>query len=699
MYGCYDILVYRYTDCPKRYICFRQSLNLKILIPLLLLLFAVGATAESQNLPPSWTTFVEQWQEAQGDDGTDGVEEWTEIYESLAEWPVNLNDTLDDRLSSLPFVGQERGRLLKAYIEQNGPLMSVDELYVVNGFERELVDMLRSIVVAQPVVPPDTLTLRTILTHGRSNLLVGAGGNIEPARGYREGQYEGDPYRLYMRYQYRYRDRVHLSLSADKDAGEVLFGGSQPQGFDFYSGFLMMNNIGIVSRAIVGHYNLQFGQGLTLWSGFAPYGAVIGDDIRAARGICPASAFAEQGYMQGAAAAVQLPLSFSLSAFYSNVARDATIDQGLLRSISNSGYHRTATELSHKDALREQVFGTHLQYRRENLEIGATLCRTLLSDTLVPRPYVYNYNAFAGIDNTNLGIDFRYRHRNLSLYGEAALSSLGGWAAIAGVRLSLSSEQSIGLSARHYSADYHNLHSAPLAITSGPGNEQGLRLSYRTVLPLGIRALAETDAYRLPAIRYGIYAPSSGTRYRLLLSRQMNRHTLLALSYNHRHSERNSTLDDVAEYIVEPATRRYLTANLTYERGSLRLRTQASRCWYSSQWHGRQQGFLLYQDAQYSLTRLPLVLAMRLLLFDADSYDARLYAVEHDVAYQLSSPAFSGQGMRFYLVARYSPIASLTISAKYAITIYSDAETIGTGYEQTEGDHRQQWKLQLRWKF
>ena len=666
---------------------------------IILLTFIAFSSAMAQNIPTSWTAYIEQWQEAQEDDGTASMEEWAELYESLREWPINLNDTTNDRLSELPFIGPERCRLLKAYIEQSGQLMSVDELYVVNGFDRQTVDMLRDIVVVQQVAPPDTLNLRTIMRHGHSNLLTGAGGNIEPARGYREGKYEGDPYRLYMRYQYRYRDRVHFLLLSDKDAGEAFFSGSQRQGFDFYSGFLLVNDIGVVSRAIVGHYNLQFGQGLTLWSGFAPYGAAIGDDSRNARGICPASAFAEQGYMQGAAATIKLPLKMNLSAFYSNTARDATIKNGLLRSILNSGYHRTATEIGHKDALREQNYGVHLQYVADNFEVGATLYHTLLSDSLVPRPYVYNEYAFAGRENINGGVDFRYRHRNMLVYGEASFSPSGGHAAIAGVRLSLPMNQSIGLSARHYAVNYHNLHSAPLSITSGPNNEQGLRLNYRTTLPFGIKAVAEVDGYRLPAMRYGIYAPSTGMRYRLSLNRQMSRQILLTLTYSHRGAERNGSIDDAAEYVVESTTRRYLTADMTCDIGNLHLRTRAAQCWHNSEAKGFSRGFLLHQDVQYTFESMPLVFAMRMLLFDADSYDARLYAAEQDVAYQLSSPSFSGRGIRYYLVARYSPLPALTISAKYAVTIYPGEENIGSGYEQIEGDHRQQWKLQLRWNF
>lgn len=655
---------------------------------------------QAQQPPSKWVEQIEQWIESTGDEAPANYEELGEIYETLVETPINLNDTTSSRLTQLHLIDNYRWRILKAYIEMYGQLYSVDELYLVNLFDRELIEMMRPIVTAQPVEPPDTLSLRRLLALGRHKITLGAGSSFEQARGFSEGHYEGSPLKLYTRYDYRYRDRIRLSISAKKDPGEALFSGSQQRGFDFYSAFVELRNIGLVRQAIAGRYHLQWGQGLTLWTGFAPYGI---DDIsvgRQARGICNASAYTEYGYLQGVAATLSVFRNTELSLFYSNAARDATRNNdGQIVSLSNSGLHRTTTEIAKRNALREQLYGLHLQYDNGRLLLGATLCHTLLSDSLHPRQYVYNYHAFSSNQNLNAGIDFNYQYRRLSLFGEGTLSLNGAPAGIAGVSMRIGESDIVCLSARHYDVDHQNLHAAPMARTSGVSNEQAVNLSYQTVLPLSVKALVEADLYRSPSLRYGVYAPSSGAYLRLRLSQQLTQHCLIKINYLSHSKPHNASNIPTTTYLTEQTLRRQLSASIQYELGPLRLRTHLANCWYSSELSSSSNGFLIYEDLNYSAPSIPLQLSTRFALFDIDNYNARLFAAESDIAYQIATTSYYGQGFRFYLVARYVIASSIQITAKYAITTRVNASSIGSGYDQTPGDHRQQWKLQLDWKF
>jgi len=42
---------------------------------------------------------------------------------------------------------------------------------------------------------------------------------------------------------------------------------------------------------------------------------------------------------------------------------------------------------------------------------------------------------------------------------------------------------------------------------------------------------------------------------------------------------------------------------------------------------------------------------------------------------------------------------NLTFWVKYGITIYSDKETVSSGYTEIQGNQKSEIKLQLRWKF
>ncbi len=93
----------------------------------------------------------------------------------------------------------------------------------------------------------------------------------------------------------------------------------------------------------------------------------------------------------------------------------------------------------------------------------------------------------------------------------------------------------------------------------------------------------------------------------------------------------------------------------------------------------KEFGYLLYQDVTYQFRKLPISLNMRIANFDTDSYDTRIYAYERDVLYYFSVPAYSGEGIRYYLNIRYKLTEALTFWLKIAHTQLLYTETIGSG--------------------
>ena len=179
-----------------------------VAVMLLWLLWPLAGAAQ-ELMPSAWQYYIEQLSD-EGDDET--VEEMLELYEALHDSPVNLNDT-SDLLSAIPFVSDLQRERLRAYIMLSGALLSVEELYVINGFDSLTVELLRPIVKAEPLESSQRLTWKELLTRGRSNLVTGIGGTVEQARGYRDSIYEGDNLRLMWRYYFKYKDRVQLQLS------------------------------------------------------------------------------------------------------------------------------------------------------------------------------------------------------------------------------------------------------------------------------------------------------------------------------------------------------------------------------------------------------------------------------------------------------------------------------------------------------
>src|SRR5690606_2679514 len=84
-----------------------------------------------------------------------------------------------------------------------------------------------------------------------------------------KSRYLGNPDRYFIRYRYQLPKHFKISINMKKDAGEQFFYESQKHGFDFYSASLLFNELGRVKNLVLGDYSLQFGQGLSLWSGLS----------------------------------------------------------------------------------------------------------------------------------------------------------------------------------------------------------------------------------------------------------------------------------------------------------------------------------------------------------------------------------------------------------------------------------------------
>lgn len=696
------------------------------LFAILLLILLVPQLVRAQaGMPHVWQAYLEQLAE----DGEDEmVENLQEILEEYCDNPLNINDTVAS-LRELPFVDDFQRDCLRNYILMYGPLLSVNELQLVNGFDSMVVDLLKPLVVCRPIEECRPLTLKEMLRHGTSNLVMGVGGTVEEARGYRDSIYEGDNLRLMWRYYFKYQDRVKLQLSGDKDPGEAFFAGSQRQGFDFYGFNLMLNDIGLAAkklgkpylkRATVGQYHLQFGQGLTLWSGYGARSSVGAGICRYGQGVRASGAFSEYGYLQGVAATVSLSKSCDLTTFYSYVNRAATLPRNAdkdssidwVQSVYNSGYFRYETEIRKKHQLVEQLVGGQFDYHKSNFRVGVISALTWFDKEIIPLENKYNDNFFRGRWNGNAGLDFMYRAGRLLLFGEASacvnsardsLSYNISPAVIVGGEFLVNGNHRVSGQFRYYSPYYHSLHSNALGQGGVPQNELGAAVYYQGRLPWGIVANASADYFYFPHYKYLVYAPSNGKECRLILSKASKRIDGLAVNVRCRFKEKGKNVSPTTmvgdQYVLEQLYRHQIQGDIEYSHGSWKFASRIGYASFSGEKTEQKGGLLFYQDFQFNPQRVPISVAARVAWFDVDDYEARLYAVESDFIYQSNSVVYQNEGYRCYLVVKYEVNKYWNIGFKYGLTAYSDRDTFGSGYDQIEANHRQQWRIQLRLKW
>jgi len=86
-------------------------------------------------------------------------------------------------------------------------------------------------------------------------------------------------------------------------------------------------------------------------------------------------------------------------------------------------------------------------------------------------------------------------------------------------------------------------------------------------------------------------------------------------------------------------------------------------------------------------------------MFDTDSWDTRIYAYEHDLLYAFSIPALHQNGMRAYLLIKYSPLKYMDLWIRLAQTYYSHVQSIGTGLDEISGKTKTELKVQMQLRF
>ena len=85
--------------------------------------------------------------------------------------------------------------------------------------------------------------------------------------------------------------------------------------------------------------------------------------------------------------------------------------------------------------------------------------------------------------------------------------------------------------------------------------------------------------------------------------------------------------------------------------------------------------------------------------FNTDSYNARIYAYEHNVLYGYSFPAYYDRGMRTYLNINWKPVTYLTLYAKSGWSYYPARETLGSSVTVIEDNKVFDFIFQLRFRF
>ena len=719
----------------------------RLVIIILFLLFAVAAKAQiaidTLSAEALNELLIEQV-ERMAEDSDDDIdyEELLDYYIFLSDNPINLNSDDMVRLVELHLISAFQFEEVKKYRRYYGDFMFLDELEMVEGFDAQTIDIIRPLVYAGQDKSKDKITFRKLARYGKHQLLGRYEQILEKQQGYLpiddsallakpNSRYLGCPQKLQFRYNYNYRNQIRAGFVVEKDAGEMFFtdkvsdtiksllGKQYRRGFDFIGFHLYAKDLGIVKAAVLGDYQLSFGQGLTLWSGMTFGKAGAGSSVmKQARGIAPKASASEYGFMRGAAVTLGKG-PFSGTVFYSHRWVDANVsvadsldnEAEFVSSLQETGYHRTIGELLDRHAIRQQVVGGHLTYAIAHFEVGYTAYHTWLNVPLELRPSHYNQFYFQGKSLTNQGIDVKYVKGKYAVFGEMAMSlnfdstnliqTQRPWAlaGLVGLTVKPAGYLNFTVMYRDYGRAYQNLLSNAFGEGSRNQGQRGVYLGVEVAPAPYWTILAYADQFQFTWLTSQVNAPSRGHDYYLRVSHSFNRRTSAYLQFRSKTKMKNSTDGEVFSHYPIFYTKNTVRFNITYELGwDIHCANKAEYAHYRNEDGSNEHGYFLCQDIAYKPENLPFNLTFRYAIFDAKDYNARVYAHENDVLYSFSVPAMYGKGMRFYLLGKVKLFNSLTLYARIGRTIYSDRNMVGTGLSQIEGNHKTDLKVEAIWK-
>lgn len=645
---------------------------------------------------------------------TDEELDYTTIYEELTQYyndPLNLNSATKEELDKLQALNDFQINSLINYRTKFGSLLSLYELQLVYGFDVEDIKKIAPFITVEAVKTNNKLNLARALDYGSNQLFIKSQRVIEQQKGYlpeTTNGYLGSPYKIYTRYKFQYKNQISAGFTAEKDPGEEFFKGTQKNGFDYYSGHLQINNLGIFKAICLGDYQVGFGQGLVINSGMSySKSSYVMNIKKKGQGIKKYSSADENLFMRGAGTTLRFK-NLDLSVFYSqkkidaNISVQDTASEEVIEvsSFLNTGYHTTISELADKHAIQENVMGGNLTFNQEKYNIGLTFINYFFDANLSKNLKPYQTFDFIGNKNSNLGFNYQFVIKGINFFGEIAASQNKAIAYLNGAVMYIAPQVSVSVLQRNYSRDYQSYYGKAFAEGTSNSNEKGLYIGTEILPYQKFKLSAYIDTYKFQWLKFNVNSPSSGVDYFAQLDYSMSRNVQMYLKFKNEIKSENSSLDSTGLNNLTNIANTSIRYHISYQLSkTISMKDRIEFKFYNNYQNTNDQGYLIYHDINYKPLELPLTLSFRYAMFETDSYDTRLYAYESDILYAFSIPAYYSKGTRTYITLKYSVTDKIDLWLNYGQFYYSDKNIISSGLTEIQGSHKSEVKAQIRIKF
>ncbi len=678
-------------------------------------------------------------EQLQSEDGD--VSNLTDTWHYYKKHPINLNRAGKEELLELQLLNDIQINNLLNHREKNGNMISIYELQSIDGFDLASIKKILPFVYVSDNFNTAFFSTKEMFKDGKHEFVTRLQRIIEPQAGYNvsdsikslkpNSYYLGDPNRVFARYTFQYNNNVSFAIAGEKDAGEQFnLGGNkmdsvtsnlstggrrvvyrQTKGFDFYTGHIAIRNIKFIKTLVIGDYQATFGQGLTLWQGFAFGKSASAMSIkRYGIGIKAYRSFDENRFFRGAAGTVRIK-KFELTALASYKKLDANailadtssngeIDIVGVSSLEISGLHNTNGLMQDKGTINQTILGGNAAYNNKGLHIGMTAYNMNLSAELIKSPSLYNRYDFQGRSNFVGGVDYNYVFKNTNFFGEYSMSANGGKAFCQGLIVALDPKLTFAAHYRNFEKNFQNLYGNAISENTLPQNEKSLYLGMEAKLFKTLTFSLYLDQYKFSWLKSSASAPSSGRDIFTQLNYTPTKKIDMYFRFRHRTKFQNSTEDNFYDYLVPYVQTNYrynLSAQITPD---IKFKSRVEYTHIDKTDAPDENGVAFVQDLIYKKMKFPFTVTLRYAVFDTKSFDSRVYTYENDVLYGYSVPALYYKGQRAYFIVNWDITRNFEIWVRVARTVYDNQTVQSEGsLNQIDSPHKTELKLQARLKF
>lgn len=619
--------------------------------------------------------------------------------------PINLNTATKEQLERLLFLDDIQIENLLFFQYQYGEIYTIHELALVEGLDDFTINALKNFVYVGEKHELQKYTFKDVFKYGKHEILIRNDGTFDKKQGFNrtkeelnknpEKYYLGDPLYASLKYRFRYKDNVQFGFSAEKDAGEP-FVGKFNKGYDSYNGYLQLNDLWKFKNIVVGDYRAVFGQGLVIRSEFAMPDASVLHVSPRNNGLRKSSSTDEYYFLRGVGATLEFN-KIQVSFFYSYRKMDADTTGGTFSTIPTNGLHRKISELNKKRTLSTQIAGANVSYNTRNFHIGFTSSTVIYGTSQQQNDELYKNFLPNGKVQSALGVDYRFRLHKFNFLGETAISTNRGIATINSVFFTPTSRIGIVFSHRYYSPRYEHLYAN--AFGSNTNNENGFYTGIEIQPLKNWKISASGNAYRRPWASFN--ANGAATFYRLLGRIEYapkSDFTFKAQIQFRKDEKNNSKPTSTTQLATTNNIKHSYTAH--YTALGIKFKTYIAATHAKESKNATTHGFMLLQTIDYTIPVAQIHLNGGYAYFDAEDYNNRFSVYESDVPYVFSIPMLYGKGCRYYLNIGYNVLKNFGIWAKFAQTYYTDNRTsIGSGWDKINGNHKSDFRIQMRFSF